>query len=102
MIALRRIENGQPSTTVEVVPDFVARVLLEKHEAIPANQTPPPESVVDTVADRHIDDALEVVGLTDRDPAFFEEQARREKEEKARKALDGPPQDRMQRGGRRK
>lgn len=93
-MAIRRTA-GAP---VEVVPEYQARVLLE-HGAISANGTTP-APIDDGIP--HIDEFVEVHGLTDRDPEFFEKQGERIAHEAVAAALPMAPVDRMQRGHHRK
>lgn len=89
MIAVRLVQDGKAADEVTLIPNYRARVLLESGRAIPANgHVPEPEAEELP----HIDENLDVHGLTDRDPEFFERQAA---EERAFK----PPKDRMYRGG---
>jgi hypothetical protein len=94
LIAIRR-SAGAP---VELLPDYRARVLLEQG-AIPANGH---VDEADEVGIPHIDERVEVLGLTDRDPEFFENQAAQEGAAAVERAFPGPPADRMHRGSRRK
>jgi hypothetical protein len=95
-MAIRRT----PSSPVEVLPDPIACRLLEDGRAIPANGPKP--SARPATGIPHVDERAEVLGLTDRDPEFFEKQDERERAEGVDKAFDGPPVDRMAHGAARK
>lgn len=83
-MAVRRVAEGP----VEVLPDAIADGLIKAGTAFPANgRAPEPESM----GVPEIDDGVEVHGLTDREPDFFEKQGRD-------KAMADAPIDRMFRG----
>jgi len=94
-MAIRRIVDGEPGAA-EALPDSVAALLIRDGLAVPANGPTPTIEPADGLP--HIDERAEVLGLTDRDPEFFEKQT----EEERAKAIERPPQDRMSRGGKRK
>jgi len=93
-MAIRRVA-GAP---IEVLPDPIATRLLLDGGAIPANgwSAQAPREL------QHVDEGVEVHGLTDRDPEFFEKQSEREAAATIERGLDGPPVNRMERGHRRK
>jgi hypothetical protein len=95
VIAVRRLEGGIPSQSVEVVAEFRAKVMFERGEAVPANSAGIAAAM--TLEDQHVEDDVEVPGLTDNDPEFFEKQKAREDRKDMRS-----PTDRMHRGGKRK
>jgi hypothetical protein len=92
MIAVRRLRTDGSAGDVEVLPAAIASSLFENREAVPANggrtDTAIPEGLP------HIDPGVEVHGLTDRDPEFFEKQQQADKD----KMLHDAAGDRMQRG----
>lgn len=93
-MAIRRAE-GAP---VEVLADPIAERLILDGRAMPANGTRTVEPAAEDLPE--IDERVDVVGLTDRDPEFFEKQAATATGMTA--DLPMAPVDRMQRPGRRK
>jgi len=91
-MAIRRTA-GAP---IEVLPDPIATRLLLDGGAIPANGWAPAASRELQL----VDERVEVLGLTDRDPEFFEKQAANATGMTA--DLPMAPVDKMQRSQRRK
>lgn len=78
--------------------DPIAERLILDGKAFPANGLravePTPEGLP------HIDERVEVHGLTDRVPEFFEQQGERLASEAIDRAYSGPPEDRMMHRGK--